>query len=96
MKVFRKAQALAVTALAFSALALAAMPGWPSFEQADKDRNGTLDSKEASVIKGLDFKAVDTNRDGVISKQEYETAMLKSGRSGGTGGSAGSQSYTRY
>lgn len=96
MKVSSKAKALAVSLLAFSALAFAAMPGWPSFEQVDKDRNGTLDAKEASAIKGLDFKAVDTNRDGVISKQEYETAMLKSGRSGGTGGSAGTQSSSRY
>jgi hypothetical protein len=95
MKVFRKATALAATVLAFSLAAFAAMPGWPSFEQVDKDRNGALDAKEASVIKGLDFKAVDANRDGVISKTEYETAMLKSGQSGGTGGTAGSQGYTR-
>jgi hypothetical protein len=95
MKVFSKATALALTVLAFSAVAFAAMPGWPSFEQVDKDRNGALDAKEASVIKGLDFKAVDANRDGAISKTEYEAAMLKSGSSGGTGGTSGSQGYQR-
>jgi hypothetical protein len=94
MKVSSKAKALAVSLLAFSALAFAAVPGWPSFEQVDKNKNGSLDSKEASVIKGLDFKAVDANRDGAISKAEYETAMLKSGQSAPSG-TSGSQGYTR-
>jgi hypothetical protein len=94
MKVFSKATALAVTALAFSAIAFAAT-GWPSFDKVDKDKNGALDVKEASVIKGLDFKAVDANRDGAISKAEYDTAMLKSGQSAPPSGTSGSQGYTR-
>jgi hypothetical protein len=93
MKAFTKSAALVVAVLAFSAVAFGATPGWPSFDQVDKDRSGSLDTKEAGAIKGLDFKAVDANRDGVISKPEYETSMLKSGKSGGAGGAAGAQPY---
>lgn len=45
---------------------------WPSFQEADKDGSGALDSQEAASIAGLNFTAADIDYDGKISKSEYE------------------------
>jgi PBP1b-binding outer membrane lipoprotein LpoB len=45
---------------------------WPTFQEADKDGSGALDSKEAASITGLNFTAADIDYDGKISESEYE------------------------
>lgn len=83
MSMIKKSAALAVTVMSLAGAAYA-VAQWPSFQDADKDKSGTLESKEAKAIKDLDFKAVDTDRDGKVSQQEYEMAKAGSG-AGGTG-----------
>lgn len=66
-----------------------------SFSTADRDNNGYLDSNEASKVRGLDFQTADTNKDGHITRTEFEAAMKNArGRAGGTmpKGSSGSTS----
>lgn len=65
--------------------------GSASFSQADKDRNGAVDSSEAASITGLDFTTADTDQNGRLSRSEFEAAVKKSGSSGsGAAGSSGS------
>jgi len=106
MSMIKKSAALAVTVLSLAGAAYAAAQ-WPSFQDADKDKSGALESKEAKAIKGLDFKAADADRDGKVSQVEYE--MAKSEQSGGgmggtapggasggaAGGATGTESYPR-
>lgn len=56
--------------------------GSASFSQADKDKNGAIDSSEASAVTGLDFTSADTDQNGRLSKTEFEAAVKKSGSSG--------------
>ena len=86
MSTMKKSAALAVTVLSLAGAAFAAAQ-WPSFQDADKDKSGALESKEAKAIKGLDFKAADADRDGKVSQAEYE--MAKSGAPGDYGGQSG-------
>lgn len=48
---------------------------WPSFQEADKDGNGALDSQEAASVAGLNFSAADSDYDGKLSQSEYEAAL---------------------
>lgn len=49
----------------------AAQPVLP-FDQADLDKSGELSTQEAVLVPGLDLLAVDRDRDGTISQEEYE------------------------
>jgi len=46
----------------------------PDFSQLDNDGNGSIDETEATGYKLLanDFRMADSNRDGRVSKREYE------------------------
>lgn len=55
---------------------------WPSFEAADQDANGSVDTKEALSLRGFNFKVADKDKDGKISKSEYETAMKEQNQKG--------------
>lgn len=92
MSMTKKSAALAVTVLSLAGAAFAAAQ-WPSFQEADKDKSGALESKEVKAIKGLDFQAADADRDGKVSQVEYE--MAKSENTGGTGGSMGTEPAPR-
>jgi Ca2+-binding EF-hand superfamily protein len=41
-----------------------------TFEQADKDKDGTLDRAEAKAVCGEKFDVMDTDKDGTLTKQE--------------------------
>lgn len=83
MSMIKKSAALAVTVLSLAGAAYA-VAQWPSFQEADKDKSGALDSKEVKAIKGLDFKAADADRDGRVSQVEYEMAKSNSDSGGAT------------
>ena len=53
-----------------------------SFEEADKDRDGTLDREEAKVVCKEDFDLMDKDRDGTLSKEELNACKGKKGKSG--------------
>jgi hypothetical protein len=61
---------LGLTALGFSALALA--QGAPAFEEVDANQDGAISQEEAAVVEGLDFATADANQDGQLSREEYE------------------------
>lgn len=41
-----------------------------TFEQADKDKDGTLDREEAKLVCGEKFDVMDTDKDGTLTKEE--------------------------
>ena len=49
----------------------------PSFEQADRNKDGYLDKSESGVIPGLsaNFERADRNRDGKLDKAEFRRAF---------------------
>src|SRR5262245_53964304 len=49
-----------------------------SFVEADKDKDGTLNSEEANAINGFDFSRADTDNDRTLTRQEFEVAMARS------------------
>jgi len=49
-----------------------------SFETADKNKDGTVNTEEAGQIAGFDFSRADTNSDRQVSRQEYQAAMATS------------------
>jgi Ca2+-binding EF-hand superfamily protein len=55
---------------------------WPSFESADKDANGSVDTKEALSLRGFNFNVADKDKNGKIDKSEYETAMKEQNQKG--------------
>ncbi len=73
------------TATAAIALLIAAGPAFAQtkaadpvdakFVAADTDKSGTLEGKETDAFKA-DLAKIDTNKDGKVSKQEFEVAML--------------------
>lgn len=48
-----------------------------SFEEADKDQNGSLDRNEAKLICKEKFEVMDANKDGVLSKSEVNLCGRK-------------------
>jgi hypothetical protein len=49
----------------------------PSFEAADKNKDGALSRQEASAVPGLDFAAADTNNSQTLDFSEYMAAITK-------------------
>jgi len=49
----------------------------PSFEQADRNKDGYLDKSESGVIPGLsaNFERADRNRDGKLDKAEFQKGL---------------------
>jgi len=48
-----------------------------TFEQADKDKDGTLDREEAKVVCGEKFEVMDTDKDGTLTKEELNVCGRK-------------------
>ena len=48
-----------------------------TFEQADKDKDGTLDREEAKAVCGEKFDVMDTDKDGTLSKKELNSCGRK-------------------
>lgn len=46
-----------------------------SFDQLDTNDDGQLSKSEASMASGIDFAEADTDRNGMLSRTEYEKAM---------------------
>jgi hypothetical protein len=53
-----------------------------SFEEADIDRDGTLDREEAKAVCKEDFDLMDKDRDGTLTKEELNACKGKKGKSG--------------
>lgn len=85
MSGLRKATRLALAALAVTVLAGGGLTSavyaaeWPSFEEVDKNADGTIDAQEALALRGFDFGIADKNKDGKLSKSDYETATKEQG-----------------
>jgi hypothetical protein len=47
----------------------------PSFEELDVNDDGTLSTSEAAKASDLDFAAADLNKDGKLSRAEYDAAV---------------------
>jgi Ca2+-binding EF-hand superfamily protein len=90
MNVLSKAVGLSLAIIALTALTAGAYgqntgqktQEWPAFESADRNADGTVDSKEALSLRGFNFKVADKDKDGKISKSEYETAMKEQNQKG--------------
>lgn len=86
MSIWKSSIAIAVAAAALLSAACtqetqteqSATNEWPSFQEADKDGSGALDTQEAASITGLNFTAADINYDGKISESEYEVVRKSS------------------
>jgi hypothetical protein len=52
-------------------------PDHPSFEQADRNKDGYLDKSESGVIPGLsaNFERADRNKDGKLDKAEFDKGL---------------------
>lgn len=61
---------LTILATTFSLAAIA--QEMPAFEDVDQNSDGTISQAEASAVEGLDFAALDTNKNGSIDREEYE------------------------
>jgi hypothetical protein len=51
--------------------------GIPTFDVADKDKDGQVSRSEASAVPGLDFATADENANSSLDKKEYTAAMSK-------------------
>jgi hypothetical protein len=52
-------------------------PDHPSFEQADRNKDGYLDKSEAGVVPGLsaNFERADRNKDGKLDREEFQKGL---------------------
>jgi Ca2+-binding EF-hand superfamily protein len=48
-----------------------------AFEQADKNKDGTLDREEAKAVCGEKFDVMDTDKDGTLTKEELNVCGRK-------------------
>ena len=48
-----------------------------SFEEADKDKDGTLDKEEVKLVCKEKFSTMDTDKDGTVTKEELEACARK-------------------
>lgn len=48
-----------------------------NFEEADKDKDGTLDREEAKLVCGEKFDVMDTDKDGTLTKEEVNVCGRK-------------------
>jgi Ca2+-binding EF-hand superfamily protein len=48
-----------------------------SFDDADKDKDGTLDREEAKVVCGEKFDIMDADKDGTLTKDEVNACGRK-------------------
>jgi len=62
-----------ILAIGIAGVALAASA--PSFEDVDANTDGKISKEEAAKVPELDFAAADVNKDGVLSRSEYESAI---------------------
>jgi hypothetical protein len=73
---------MTMTWLLTSALLLgfggAAFATAPTFDSVDKNGDGYLSTSEASAVAMLDFEKADADRDGKVTRSEYQVAMQKS------------------
>ena len=53
-----------------------------SFDEADIDRDGTLDREEAKAVCKQDFDVMDKDHDGTLTKDELNACKGKKGKSG--------------
>ena len=83
----RMALATLVVAMGISAGAAAQQARTPagndrtnqvSFQQADKNKDGKVNTEEGNDIAGFDFSRADTNGDSSLSQQEFNAAMARS------------------
>lgn len=51
------------------------IPEMPAFSMVDKNQSGFVEEDEAAEVKGVDFLSADGNKDGRLSRAEYEAAM---------------------
>ncbi len=49
-----------------------------TFEKADKNKDGKVNTEEGNDIAGFDFSRADTNNDLTLSRTEFDAAMAKS------------------
>jgi hypothetical protein len=49
-----------------------------TFEEADKNKDGTVDREEAKSIPGFKFSRADKDKSESVSRQEFQTAMAGS------------------
>lgn len=76
----------AASAAKASAPAAGALPAFTegnfgmAFNYIDADKNGQISREEAGRFRGVarNFDAADVNRDGVLSRQEFDNAMQRS------------------
>ena len=61
---------LTILAMTFSLAAIA--QEMPAFEDVDQNSDGLISQAEASAVEGLDFAALDTNKNGSLDREEYE------------------------
>lgn len=48
-----------------------------TFDDLDVNEDGILSAEEAAIVRGLELESADTNRDGELSRKEYETATAR-------------------
>ena len=59
---------------------------WPSFSDLDRNGSGFIEQGEDAAAPHLGFKISDTDDDGRLSRQEYESASRGNPMPGGEGG----------
>ena len=71
-----KASVALFTCAVSASVAAYAAEEWPSFRKADNDNNGAITMEEARTVPelGENFAEYDQNKDGRLSRSEYESA----------------------
>ena len=62
------------------------IPEMPAFSIVDKNQSGFVEQEEAAEVKDVDFLSADGNKDGRLSRTEYEAAMKGRGAEKRDGG----------